>query len=64
MNLNNLFLGIGDNFKSISETIDKYTKDYFRFYKGLDSNLAKLQKLVKDSEYEYIEFKTQLHKKK
>lgn len=47
MNLNNLFLGIGDNLKNMADTIEKNTKDYYRFYNGLDRNLGKLQKLVK-----------------
>ena len=49
MNLNNLFLGIGDNLKNVTETIENYTKDYYRFYNGLDRNLQKLQRLVKES---------------
>jgi hypothetical protein len=48
--LNNLFLGIGNNLAGIARTLEKHTNDYYRFNGGLDRNLARLQRTIKDSE--------------
>lgn len=49
VNLNNLFLGIGDNFKNTADLLETHAKDYYRFSNGYDRNLHRLQKVVKEA---------------
>ena len=62
--MNNLFLGIGDSLQGIKKRLEKYGKEYFRFTSGYDKNLHKVQKLVKESHNEYLDFKYNLWRKK
>ena len=64
VNLNNLFLGIGDSLKSTSDLLERHLKQYYKFNFGLDKNLYKLQKYVKESEVEYLDYKYNLNKRK
>lgn len=47
MNLNNLFVGMGDSLKNSTDIIEKYSKDYYRFTMGYDKNMIKVSKSVK-----------------
>lgn len=64
VSMNNLFLGIGDSLKGVKEHLEQYGKEYFKYANGFDKNLHRLQKTVKESCSEYLDYKYNLWRKK
>lgn len=55
---------IASNMKGVERVLKKYSNEYFEFDMNLNTNLARLQSEVRNSESEYINYKMGLRRKK